>query len=255
MPGLSAPGIVSAPRIGISGSRRTAGGVERQGVNSAYVASVLAAGGIPLVLPPAIGAPYAASVMPAIDGLVLSGGDDIDPSLYGHERHPLLGPVDLHRDMFELALFAMARQRGMPILGICRGFQLINVGLGGTLWQDLPSERPGTVNHDPKRARSDRTHDVRLEPSSVTAAALGATSLNVNSFHHQGVRDLAGGVTATAWSADGLVEAFEQADDGWIVAVQWHPEEMYREEGAPDLGLFRSLVAEAVRAPEKTPAR
>lgn len=243
-----------APRIGISAVQRNWGGAQRQGVNSAYVRSVLAAGGIPIILPPAIGAASAAWVLPAIDGLLLSGGEDIAPSLYGQEPHAALGEVDAERDMFELALFAMARQRGLPILGICRGFQLINVGLGGTLWQDLPSERPGTVNHDAKGARDARAHEVRIEPGSAVAQALGTTRLDVNSFHHQGVRELAPSLTASGWSGDGLVEAFEQVDEGWIVAAQWHPEEMYGDPAAADLGLFRTLVAEAVQAQERTPA-
>ena len=242
-------------RIGITGVQRTWAGAQRQGVNAAYVRSVLAAGGVPVILPPAIGAANAGWVLPVIDGLLLSGGEDIAPSLYGQEPHPALGEVDMERDMFELALFAMARQRGIPVLGICRGFQLINVGLGGTLWQDLPSERPGTVEHDVKGARDARSHDVRIEPGSAIARALGTTQLRVNSFHHQGVRELAPSLTASGWSNDGLIEAFEQVDDGWIVAAQWHPEEMHGDAAAADLGLFRTLVAEAVQAQERTPAR
>ncbi len=245
---------MTAPRIGITGVQRNWGGADRQGVNAAYVRSVLAGGGIPIILPPAIGAANAAWVLPVIDGLLLSGGEDIAPSLYGEEPHPALGEVDAGRDMFELALFAMARQRGLPVLGICRGFQLVNVGLGGTLWQDLPSEHPGPVNHDPGGARDERSHQVRVADGSAMAQALGTTALSVNSFHHQGVRELAPPLKATGWSDDGLIEAFEQVDEGWIVAVQWHPEEMVGDPAAPELGLFRSLVAEAVRAQERTPA-
>ena len=182
---------MTAPRIGITGVQRNWGGADRQGVNAAYVRSVLAGGGIPIILPPAIGAANAAWVLPVIDGLLLSGGEDIAPSLYGEEPHPALGEVDAGRDMFELALFAMARQRGLPVLGICRGFQLVNVGLGGTLWQDLPSEHPGPVNHDPGGARDERSHQVRVADGSAMAQALGTTALSVNSFHHQGVRELA----------------------------------------------------------------
>jgi putative glutamine amidotransferase len=237
---------MSVARIGISGVRRTTTGTVRDGVNASYVQSVLAAGGLPLILSPALGAARAAEALEAIDALILSGGDDIDPRLYGAEPSPLLGPIDAARDLFELALFAGARQRAMPILGICRGLQLINVGLGGTLWQDLPSERAGVVNHDPKSARTTRTHGVRVERETRMHAAAGADVFTVNSFHHQGVRELAAGLVATGWSEDGLVEALEGADERWLLAVQWHPEEMHPEPASPDMSLFRALIQAAM---------
>jgi putative glutamine amidotransferase len=163
--------------------------------------------------------------------------------------------VDSARDAFELALFQAARERGVPILGICRGLQLINVALGGTLWQDLPSERRGSGEHDPTTPRDTRVHPVTLLPESRVARALGTTALTPNSFHHQGIRDLAPGLVATGWAADGLIEAVEATEgDGWLLAVQWHPEEMYADPAAPERGLFRALVA-AASAPERTLAR
>lgn len=235
-------------RVGISGIRRQWGGAERQGVNSAYVRSVVEAGGIPFILPPAIGAAHAMGALDGLDALLLSGGEDLDPSWYGTAASPDLGEVDRERDLFELALFAAARQRGMPILGICRGIQLVNVALGGTLWQHLPGERPSAVDHDRRDARTARTHGVSVEAGSRVAAVLGCSTLDVNSFHHQGIRDLAPALHASAWATDGLVEAVEGvAGDPWLLAVQWHPEEMSGDVGAPERGLFRALV-EAVPA-------
>lgn len=235
-------------RVGISGIRRQWGGAERQGVNSAYVRSVVEAGGIPFILPPAIGATHAMGALDGLDALLLSGGEDLDPSWYGTAASPDLGEVDRERDLFELALFAAARQRGMPILGICRGIQLVNVALGGTLWQHLPGERPSAVDHDRRDARTARTHGVSVEAGSRVAAVLGCSTLDVNSFHHQGLRDLAPALHASAWATDGLVEAVEgMAGDPWLLAVQWHPEEMSGDVAAPERGLFRALV-EAVPA-------
>jgi putative glutamine amidotransferase len=239
---------MSAPRIAVSGVVRTWDGNERTGVNAAYVRSVVAAGGVPIILSPALGPSYAARALDGLDGLLLSGGEDIHPAWYGAERSPHLYPPNRDRDLFELALFATARQRELPILGICRGIQLVNVGLGGTLHQDLPTERPGAVAHDPASARDARSHAIELLPGSRAAKALGGTAFAVNSFHHQGVDTLAAGLVASGWSPDGLIEAAESpADAPWLLAVQWHPEEMHADARAPERGLFRALVEAAGR--------
>jgi putative glutamine amidotransferase len=237
---------VRTPRIALGGVVRTWDGAERTGLNAGYLRSLIAAGGVPLMLSPLIGASLAARALDGVDGLVLTGGGDIDPAWYNSDRSPLLDPPNRERDLFELALFAAARQRELPILGICRGIQLINVALGGTLYQDLPSERPGPVDHNRAGARTDRSHAIRLAPESLAAEALGATSLRVNSFHHQGIRELASGLVATGWSEDDLVEAVEGTEgQPWMLAVQWHPEEMHADAAAPDRGLFRALVERA----------
>jgi putative glutamine amidotransferase len=217
-------------------------------VNAAYVRSVLAGGGVPVVLSPLLGPSYAARALDGADALLLTGGEDMDPAWYGADPSPFLDPPSRERDLFELALFATARQRELPILGICRGIQLINVGLGGTLYQDLPSERPGTVDHNPKLARTARSHRVSLSPGTRAAEALGSDSVTVNSFHHQAIRDLAPGLIATGWSEDGLIEAAESRPDApWLLAVQWHPEEMYAELAPPERGIFKALVREGER--------
>jgi putative glutamine amidotransferase len=236
---------VTLARIAVSGVVRTWDGADRTGVNAAYVRALLAAGGLPLVLSPLVGASLAASALDGCQGLLLTGGEDIDPSWYGAAPSPLLDPPSQERDLFELALFAVARQRRLPILGICRGIQLVNVALGGTLFQDLPSERPGSVNHSPASARDARSHVVRLQRGSRVAQALDVGDITVNSVHHQAIRDLAPALVATGWSEDGVIEAVESSSDSWILAVQWHPEEMYADRQAPDHGLFAALVQEA----------
>jgi len=237
---------VSLARIAVSGVVRSWDGADRTGVNAAYVRALLAAGGVPLILSPLMGASLAGSALDGCDGLLLTGGEDIHPSWYGADPSPLLSPPSRERDLFELALFAVARQRELPILGVCRGIQLINVALGGTLVQDLPSERPGTVDHSPLGARDTRTHPVRIQPGSRAAAALGAPTVTVNSVHHQAIKDLAPGLVASAWTHDGLIEAAESGPGAsWILAVQWHPEEMHADPMAPEHGLFSALVNEA----------
>jgi putative glutamine amidotransferase len=230
----------------LSGVVRSWDGADRTGVNAAYVQALLAAGGVPLILSPLMGPSLATGALDGIDGLILTGGEDVDPAWYGEEPSLLLSPPSRDRDIFELALFAVARQRGLPILGICRGIQLINVGMGGTLFQDLPTERPGAVDHRPNGPRNLRSHRVILEPGTRAAEALGGLSIQANSSHHQAIKDLAPGLIATGWSEDKLIEAAETAaDDTWLLAVQWHPEEMHRDRDAPELGLFTALVREA----------
>lgn len=237
---------MSLPRIAVSGVVRTWDGSVRTGVNAAYVQALLAADGVPLILSPLMGPSLAGPALNGVDGLILTGGEDLDPAWYGADPSPLLDSPSRERDLFELALFAVARQSGLPILGICRGIQLINVGMGGTLFQDLPTERPGAVDHSPKGARDARSHRVRLEPRSRAAEALGTTAITVNSVHHQAIKDLAPGLHATGWTDDKLIEAAETAPNApWLLAVQWHPEEMHRDRQAPELGLFAALVREA----------
>jgi putative glutamine amidotransferase len=237
---------MKAPFIGVTGVTRNVSGADRVSLNAAYPLAVLRAGGIPLVLSPLIGTGHNEEILDAIDGLVLSGGEDIDPAFYNQPRHPRLGDVDPVRDAFEIALFRDAQVRALPVLAICRGIQLVNVALGGTLWQDIPSEVPGALNHNPGTERDARTHLVEITPGSRLAAALGGTRFEVNSFHHQAIRDLAPGLAVTATSPDGIIEGGEgSAQDPWLLAVQWHPEEFHRQDEAPDHGLFGALMKQA----------
>ena len=235
---------MSLPRLAVSGLVQPVNGIDRTGVNVGYVRRIVEAGGLPLVLSPVLGPERATEALADVDGLLLSGGADIVPARYGASPSPRLGPVEPERDAFELALFGAARARGLPVLAICRGLQLVNVAAGGTLWQDLPSERPGAVAHQQGVPRSVRTHDVRLGRGTRTAELLGVEALSTNSMHHQAVRDIGPGLVATGWAADGVIEALEAADGAtWLVGVQWHPEDLG--EGGPDDGLFRGFVAAA----------
>jgi putative glutamine amidotransferase len=199
-------------------------GRERVTLNTTYVRALEGAGLIPLAVPTMLAPALAAAALQGMRGLVLTGGEDVSPTHYGASPHPRLGDVDPVRDAAELALIAEARARRLPILAICRGIQILNVALGGTLYQDLDSERPGPVPH----AGETVLHPVRVEPGSLFERTLGARAATVNSRHHQAIRDVAPGLKAVAWADDGVIEGAEGsgAATPWIVAVQWHPEDL-----------------------------
>jgi putative glutamine amidotransferase len=181
---------------------------------------------------------------------MLTGGHDVDPVLYRTAPSGQLGPLDRPRDEFEIALFHAARARQIPVLGICRGLQVINVAMGGTLWQDLPSENPGTIAHEKVgAARNARIHAVRFNHRSQLAGTMAVTELVTNSFHHQAIRSLAPGLSAVAWADDNVIEGVEgDGTDGWLLAVQWHPEEFFAEPASPDQRLFPAMVEAAREA-------
>ena len=254
-----------SPLIAVTATVRTDDGARRVRLNAAYPRAIERAGGIPVVVPPLLRLAELDRVLDAVDGLLLTGGEDIDPAHYKAPRHPATEDPNAERDATELALVAAARRRSLPTLAICRGIQLLDVALGGTLVQDIPSERSDALAHDPGGPRHARVHEVRIEPGSRLAAALGATCLTVNSFHHQSVDRVADGLRATAWSPDGIIEGVEwAADDWWSVAVQWHPEELVDGSEEWDRQLFAAfidcasrggLVDDEGRGAEKSPAR
>jgi putative glutamine amidotransferase len=224
--------------VAVSATCRTDDGRERVAVNTAYVHALTRSGLVPVLVPPRVDPEAACSVLDRVQGLMLTGGEDVVPARYGALPHPKLGETDPLRDAVELALIAGAERRRLPILAICRGLQILNVALGGTLYQDLPSERAGPIDHTDARSR----HGVRVEATTRLHDTLGTLEASVNSRHHQAIRDLAPGLQASAWAADGVVEGVERRDraEPWIVAVQWHPED------DPDGALFRGF-AEAIR--------
>jgi putative glutamine amidotransferase len=164
----------------------------------------------------------------AFDGVVLGGGVDVDPVRYGQSERPGASvEVDLQRDATDLAVFERAWREQTPILGICRGLQAVNVALGGTLVQDLPTDRPSAVAHQRRpRDRTRRDHTVRIEPGTRLSALAGAGEIAVNSRHHQAIDRLAAGLVASATAPDGTVEGVETPGEHWCVAVQWHPENL-----------------------------
>jgi putative glutamine amidotransferase len=213
-------------------------------VRDDYVRAVEGAGGLPLLLAP--GAPEdAAEILDHVDALLLTGGADVDPALYGAARHPAVGRVLPERDAFEIALAREALDRDLPLLAICRGQQVLNVATGGTLVQDLPSEWPGASAHDPDVERWQTCHDVEILPGTRLRGILGTERVAVNSFHHQAVRDLGRGLILSALSpADRVVEGVEMPDRRFVLGVQWHPESFWdrRPSFQP---LFESLVSAA----------
>jgi len=240
---------MSRPRIGVTGVTRVWDGAPRTGVNAPYVRAVLAAGGLPVLLVPELSPDETTELFDDCDGLLLTGGEDIAPSCYGAAPHPRLGTVDPRRDANELALVVEARARDLPILGICRGIQLVNVAFGGTLVQDLPSERPGAIDHDPPQERHRRSHAIEVAEGTRLAGILGMGVFDANSLHHQGVDRVGDGLVVSARAPDGVIEGLESAaSDEWLVAVQWHPEELVHEPQADDLKLFAALIAAARRA-------
>jgi putative glutamine amidotransferase len=239
---------MSTPLIGISAYCEQA----RWGVWDAqamvlprrYADRVSAAGGIPVLLPPV---PEIDEALGRLDGLMLSGGGDIDPARYGASPAPETSSVREERDTAEFALFAAALDRGLPLLAICRGMQIINVARGGSLHQHLPA----VVGHDghAPMAGTFGTHSVRVAPGSRLAGILNRDEADVPTHHHQAVDRLGEGLTATAWATDGIIEAFEfdAGESRFALAVQWHPE------AGDDPSLFRALVA-AARARSAAPA-
>jgi len=213
-----------------------------------YVRSVEKAGGLPLILAP--GDPGdAAELLGRLDGLILSGGSDVDPALYGEEPHPRLGRVVRERDDFELALCREALARDRPLLAICRGHQVLNVATGGTLIQDIPSVVVRGGVHDHRRERWETAHEVKIVPGTRLREILGAERVSVNSFHHQAVAKLGRGLRVSALSAgDDLIEGIEAPQGRFVVGVQWHPESFWsRPENFHPL--FAALVEAAARPP------
>ena len=212
-----------------------------------YVDGVVGAGGIPMVLPPIV--EMAEKVAGRIDGLLLSGGSDLDPSYYGEEPVPELNPTVPKRDAFEMALVKHALERGIPVFGICRGLQVLNVALGGTLYQDLPSQlHPDLIAHRQQVPKWQWTHEVEVDGNSKVAGIMETDDIRVNSYHHQAIKDLSGDLVAVAHSSDGVIEAAESPNlsERWLVGVQWHAEAM-RDVGPENRNLFRAHVVAAER--------
>jgi putative glutamine amidotransferase len=195
-------------------------------VGSGYVDGVARTGGIPFLLPLMTipDAPFRAMVE-SLDGIILTGGNDPAPHLYGEEPLQGLGEVEYERDLAELAVIKLAMELKKPILGICRGMQILNVACGGTLIQDIPSQVPGALQHAQKGSRQYGAHKVQLQPGFI-AEALGKTEILVNTSHHQAVKEVAPGFKVTGTAADGVIEAIESLD-GLYIGVQWHPERMW----------------------------
>lgn len=215
----------------------------RSAVNQDYVDAVAAAGGAPICIPIGLPEPALRAIYATLDGLLLPGGDDVSPHRYGQEPHPNLGAVDDRRDELELTVAGWALRDNLPILGICRGIQVLAVAAGGTLYQDVPSQYESITGHDIRQyGRDHLCHDVDITPGSQLATAIGCTRLDVNSFHHQAVLDVPPGFAVNARACDGIIEGIEALEKQFVVGVQCHPEALWQSTAPEFAGLFRAFV-------------
>ena len=234
------PAHAGKPLIGISCS----GDSGNSGIGSDYYNAIAAAGGIPVLLPCTKDTALIGMLVGRIDGIMFTGGEDYDPALFGEERIPELGTVNGFRDTSDFAYARMALKQRKPILGICRGEQLLNIVLGGTLYQDLPSQT-GKTSHSQNGSGKKPCHGMTIDRNSILHRIIGRDSVIVNTSHHQAVKRLGEGLRVTAVSDDGVVEAFESTDRKMkVLAVQFHPERL-RKEDSIWTGIFRWLVREA----------
>ncbi|MFM7125264.1 MAG: gamma-glutamyl-gamma-aminobutyrate hydrolase family protein [Actinomycetota bacterium] len=239
------------PLIAVAGRLAAAGRVSRSEIAFAgrvYLDAVLRAGGEPLTLSPReMRHDQAVDLLSRFQGLVLMGGSDIDPHLYGQHRQPHVYGVNPQQDHFEMALVHAAIEMKMPTLAICRGIQLVNVALGGTLHQHI-GDLPGVIAHAPEKFPAGQDyvlHDVDITPRTKLAKALGTTTARVASFHHQGLDVVSSQLKVVARSSDGLVEGLEHTGAGqWLIGVQWHPEDTAATDPHQQ-SLYDALVSEA----------
>jgi putative glutamine amidotransferase len=211
--------------------------------NKSYVRAIERAGGVPLLLPPMDLPESRAAALAAVDGLLLTGGGDLDPAYYGEAKLPQCDEPEVERDTLEFAFTQDALAERLPIFGVCRGMQLLNVARGGNLIQDLATQRPEVARHDHSdHPRTYRAHSIAVNPASRLSGILGVSRTMVNSFHHQAVDRPGAGVEIVAWSEDGVAEAMELADYPFALAVQYHPEELVTDDDEASERLFRAFV-------------
>lgn len=211
-------------------------------MKSFYSESVVKAGGIPILLP-SEGAGHIKTLVTKIDGLLLTGGGDIDPALFGEEPHPHLGNVTPERDRFEISIVQAMLPLNKPILGICRGMQVINVAAGGKVYQDIYRQCQGPfIQHSQQASVHHASHFIQLEKGSLLQKMIGETQVKVNSFHHQAVKDVPFPFKVSGRSSDGVIEAIESSTHPFVVGVQWHPETL---KDASSLKLFAEFIKES----------
>lgn len=229
------------PIIGVTTSLSDDEGLMQ--LNRTYTSALFSAGALPLLIPATMDPDAIADYASRFDGLLLSGGDDVDPHRFGALQTWACGTVHPLRDEFEIALCREFAHLRKPILGICRGIQLMNVAFGGTLYQDLQSEICGCIAHRQKQLSCYAAHPVRLAEASKLAGIFGRLDVPVNSLHHQAVKDIAPGLLVTATAPDGVIEGIEHASLPFCIGVQWHPERLWNQEStAMHIRLFTSFV-------------
>ncbi len=211
-----------------------------------YINSIKRAGGVPLVIPMTTSEEEIAIILNTVDAIVMTGGEDICPSYYGEEPIRAQGEIVPIRDEFDYKLIKMAVNKGLPVLGICRGLQIMNVAFGGTLYQDFPSQnKESYIKHNQKAPRDYGTHSITIDSNSLLYQLLGVSKTYVNSYHHQAIKDLAPGFKISARSADGIVEAIEMTRNDLVLGVQFHPEGFVNSGDDFFLAIFEHLVDKA----------
>ena len=236
---------MTAPLIGVSTSISVGKEPERAYVNTAYLRAIQDAGGIPVLLPPQLDAQALGALWERLDGLILTGGGDIDPGHFAEPRHATTDEVSPARDALEVSLVRKALDDDVPLFAICRGLQVVNVALGGSLYQDIKDQTGSPIEHSQRDRRDQPTHAVKVMGEGTRLGKiLGRLELEVNSMHHQAIKTLGRGLREVAWAPDGIIEAAElEAPERFLLGVQWHPEELVRDAAASNL--FAALVAEA----------
>ncbi len=239
------------PLIGITCSRQIGGGWGAYDtghpidyVFDDYSRAVLLSGGAPVLIPAAQDRKSIVTVLDRLDGVILSGGPDVHPRFYGEEPLARLGDLDEELDLMELDLTRAVLERDMPLFAVCRGIQVLNVALGGTLFQDISAQVEGAINHVQPAPKSVTTHKVTLEPESMLSGILGRRTIMVNGRHHQAIKDAAPDLSITARARDQVVEAVEWPGRRFVLGVQWHPEGTWRND-TPSKRLFKALVTAA----------
>ena len=232
------------PLIGVTSSPRESAYLNEppdETAPTAFGDVIAAAGGVPVIVPVYLDLDQ--DLFDRLDGVVVTGGGDVDPARYGRPMGPKTVGVDPRRDAFEIDLIRMAAERDVPLVAVCRGIQTLNVALGGTLVQDVPSDVPGALLHmDPDHALSG-SHGVRIDPASPLAEMVGGTEPMVNSLHHQAVDEPGPDLRAVARAPDGLIEGLELPGHRFFFGVQWHPELLGTDD--PSFGMFRAFVEAA----------
>ncbi|MCL4424676.1 MAG: gamma-glutamyl-gamma-aminobutyrate hydrolase family protein [Firmicutes bacterium] len=216
----------------------------RSTVSSDYTRAVESAGGIPLLIPVLDNPGRVGALLDRLDGLILTGGVDVDPSHFGEEPRPKLGRVSPERDRIEIPLARAALEKRLPLLGVCRGIQLLNIAAGGAVFQDIYSQVKDPLKHNQEAPRWYPSHEVKLDQAALVGKIHGVKALRVNSFHHQAVSRVAPGFVVSAWAGDGVIEGIERPGDPFTVGVQWHPEGMWEKEPRY-LAIFTALVEAA----------
>jgi len=217
-------------------------GIESSAIPQSYMRALEMAGGVPLLIPITDRKSTLRALYERIDGLLLAGGVDINPSRYGEPSHPAIGKIDVQRDWVELTLVPWAMSDGLPVMGICRGIQTINVAAGGSLWQDMAAQLPDAHPTYPGYPYNRLAHSVQLAQGSRLAEILDTRELKVNSLHHQAIKEVGKGLHVTAWSPDGVIEGIESNGETWVVGVQWHPERLLDDDPRMKQ-LFETFVA------------